>query len=77
MKNIIFVKMRGILNSFEKKLKQESKDISFYQYFLNKQNFKIESIFGFILLIGVFYILLIAKLKLSLDLFEIAIFYLF
>lgn len=74
MKNIIFVKMRGILNSFEKKLKQESKDISFYQYFLNKQNFKIESIFGFILLIGVFYILLIAKLKLSLDLFEIAIF---
>ena len=62
MKNIIFVKMRGILNSFEKKLKQESKDISFYQYFLNKQNFKIESIFGFILLIR-FYILLIANLN--------------
>ena len=45
MKNIIFVKMRGILNSFEKKLKQESKDISFYQYFLNKQNFKKSKVF--------------------------------
>ncbi len=74
MKNIIFVKMRGILSAFETKLNKESKDISFYQYFLNKQNFKIESVFGFILLIGVFYILLIAKIKLSLDLFEIAIF---
>ena len=74
MKNIIFLKMKNLISFFEKKLQSQSKKIALLQYSVTKQNFKIESIFGFILLVGVFYVLIISKFFLSLDLFQIAIF---
>ena len=74
MKNIIFIKMKDLVSFFEKKLQIESKRIASSQYSVAKQNFRVEAIFGFILLIGIFYILLLSEFVLDLDLFQIAIF---
>ncbi len=74
MKNLIFVKMRNLVSFFETKLKIENREITNSQYSLSKANFKVESIFGFILLFSVFYILIISKIKLDLELYQIALF---
>ncbi len=74
MKNIVFIKMKNLVSFFEKKLQKESRRIALSQYSVTKQNFKIEAIFGFVLLLGVFYILLLSEFVLNLDLFQIAIF---
>lgn len=74
MKNLIFIKMRNLVSFFETKLKNENREISFSQYSLSKENFKIESYFGFLLLFAVFYILIISKIKLNLELYQIALF---
>lgn len=74
MKNLIFVKMRNLVSFFETKLKIENREITNSQYSLSKANFKVESVFGFILLFSVFYILIISKIKLDLELYQIALF---
>lgn len=74
MKNIIFIKMRGIAKNFIKKIMIMNDKISSSQFFFLNNNIKIDAVFGFVLLIGVFYILLVARLKLDLELFQIAIF---
>ncbi len=74
VKNIFFVKMRGLVSFFQKKLQRNSKNISSYQDQIMRENYKVDSYLSFLLLLGIFYIILVSKFKLNLGFYQTAIF---